>query len=663
MECGKIDSKRALRRPIDAVKAALAAIFAFLCLCLIPQTAFAQVATAYNNTPAAAIAIPDNGCAAAATSVVRTFTVPTTYVVSDVNLGIITTHDFRGDLRITLSKGAKTVILTSGSGGAANNLNVTFDDEATGGAIGVHNADDPLAPVYNSTKIPAAALSLFDGDNANGVWTLTICDLAAADLGTFVRSTLTVTSAPAAYADLSLTKTVSNAAPTAGGTVDYTLTVTNAAASPTAAAGVTVTDILPAGTTFNSQISGTGTYNSGTGIWTLGAVPIGASRSIVIRVNVTAGAGTTITNSAEIRTSSVADLDATPNNGSTIEDDDASVAFTVAGTRVAGTPPILPCSVADRITFDWDSPTVAWASGNLTGTYPLTGVGDIEYTLANPGAWVTLASVGVAAPVKQTAVNGGTGQNSLFMAINLASRTQSATAVIKLKNTAVPGAQFTIFDVDFSAGQFSDRITVTGTYNGAAVAPPILTNGTANFVIGNSAYGDILSLDTQNNGNVVVTFLNPVDEITIDYGNHGTAPLDPTQQAISLHDLTFCRPVATLSVTKISSVLSDGVSGSNPKAIPGATVQYCITVQNNGTGTTANMNISDTIPATVAYVANSLRSGANCGTAVTVEDDDATDTGEADDTTASAVGTTITGTVSTLAPSSTKSLVFNTTVN
>jgi uncharacterized repeat protein (TIGR01451 family) len=649
---------------INPVQAIVSALFALFFLCLIPQTAFAQVATNYNDTPAAPVAIPDNGCAAAGTSVVRTFNVPTSYLISDVNLGILITHSFRRDLRIILTKGAKSVTLMNSSGGGADNLNVIFDDEATGGLIGSHNLDDPLAPVYNSTKIPAAALNIFDGDNANGAWTLTICDQQGADLGNYVQSTLTVTSPPASYADLSLAKTVSNAAPTAGGTVDYTLTVTNATTSPTAAAGVTVNDILPTGTTFNSVVSGTGTYNSATGIWTLGAVPIGASRSIVIRVNVTAGAGATITNNAEIRASSVVDLDSTPNNGSTLEDDDASVAFTVAGTRVAGTPPTLPCSVADRITFDWDSPAVAWASGNLTGTYPLTGVGDVQYTLSNPGAWITLASVGVAAPVKQTAVNGGfAGQNSLFMGVNLASRTQSATAVIKLPNTAVPGAQFTIFDVDFNAGQFSDRVTVTGTFNGAAVAPPVLTNGTSNFVIGNSAYGDVLSTDTENTGNVVVTFLNPVDEITIDYGNHGTAPTDPGQQAIALHDITFCKPIATLSVTKISSVLIDGVSGSNPKAIPGATVQYCITVQNNGSGSTTDMNISDVIPGTVTYVANSLRSGANCGTAATVEDDDATDAGEGDGTTASIAGATVNGIVSKLAPTATKSLVFNAQIN
>ncbi len=39
---------------------------------------------------------------------------------------------------------------------------------------------------------------------------------------------------------------------------------------------------------------------------------------------------------------------------------------------------------------------------------------------------------------------------------------------------------------------------------------------------------------------------------------------------------------ATLVIAKTSTILSDGVSGSNPKALPGAVVRYTITVQNTG---------------------------------------------------------------------------------
>jgi uncharacterized repeat protein (TIGR01451 family) len=496
-------------------------------LCLMPQAAMAQVTTNTNDTPAAGIVIADNGCAAGA-SVVRTFNIAAANLVTDINLGILITHPWRSDLRITLAHAGTIVTLIDGSGGDTDNLNVIFDDEATGGAITAYFNNDPVTPIYNSTKIPAAALSAFDGQNTSGAWTLTICDQLGADIGNYLQSTLTITSTPPNSANLSLTKTVSNAAPAFGGTTDYTLSVTNAAASTSAAAGVNVRDILPAGTTFNSVVSGTGTYNNTTGIWAVGAIPIGATRSIVIRVNVTASAGSNIINIAEITASSVADSNSTPNNGAVAEDDYASRNFIVAGTAAAGTPPVLVCPAGTTL-FDWDA--AAWTAGNTAGTYPVTNIGNITYNLNNPGAWLNNATYGGQSPARQNALTGGfTGQNSLWMGSDLANQSQTVSAVITLQ-TAVPGLQFRMLDIDFGPAQFADRATVTGTYNGVAVIPT-LTNGIANYVIGNTAYGNAPSVEADPNGNVVVTFQSPVDTITISYGNHSAAPINPGQQCM-----------------------------------------------------------------------------------------------------------------------------------
>ena len=111
----------------------------------------------------------------------------------------------------------------------------------------------------------------------------------------------------------------------------------------------------------------------------------------------------------------------------------------------------------------------------------------------------------------------------------------------------------------------------------------MLTNGVANYVIGNTAFGDAASDNTAANGNVVVTFQQPVDTIIIQYGNHAAAPANPGQQAIALHDITLCRPTTSIGVTKVSSVVADPLNGtSNPKAIPGAFVDYVITLANSG---------------------------------------------------------------------------------
>ena len=59
---------------------------------------------------------------------------------------------------------------------------------------------------------------------------------------------------------------------------------------------------------------------------------------------------------------------------------------------------------------------------------------------------------------------------------------------------------------------------------------------------------------------------------------------------------------AALSVVKYSRVISDGISASNPKAIPGASLEYCIAVTNASGGAPATaVNVVDTMPSTLTF--------------------------------------------------------------
>ncbi|MGB8507401.1 MAG: DUF11 domain-containing protein, partial [Pyrinomonadaceae bacterium] len=129
-------------------------------------------------------------------------------------------------------------------------------------------------------------------------------------------------------ADLSLTKTVNNATPAFGQNVTFTITISNA--GPDAASGVTVKDLLPAGLVFISATPGAGAYNSGTGVWTIGAVANAASVTLQIIAKVNAYGA--ITNTAEVTASDQSDPDSTPNNNVAAEDDQSSVS-------VGATPP------------------------------------------------------------------------------------------------------------------------------------------------------------------------------------------------------------------------------------------------------------------------------------------------------------------------------------
>lgn len=590
---------------------------------------------------------------------VRNFSVTTSFTVGDVDLGVYITHTYRGDLRMTLQAPDGTrVQLVNGNSNtiSGDNFNVRLNDTGTqqvnsDSATAAHSTTAP--PPFANNFSPNSPLSAFSGRNSQGTWRLEICDIfPSQDNGTFRHAELYLTSAPPSYADLSLSKTVSTATPAAGATITYTLQVTNAAGSPTTATGVTVTDLLPAGTSYVSH-SGFGTYNSATGLWTVGSVAAGQTRTLSIQATVTAMASATVVNASEVSASSIQDIDSTPGNGSTSEDDYAAASFTVQGARTAGTPPTLTCP-AGSSPFDWDANP--WPANSLANSYSLTNIGTISFSIASTGAWT-------GSPVLNNSNNGGLAgtQLSLFQSLDFNNQAETATTTITLP-TAVPGVQFRVFDIDYAANDFADKLTVTGSFNGSPVTPT-LTNGVANYVLGNSAYGDAASGGTSADGNVVVTFASPVDTIVIVYGNHSTAPANPDGQAISIWDMTFCNPVAVLGVTKVSTLISDPTNGTtNPRAIPGAVMEYCILVQNPGSGTATNVVGTDNIPATLTYSAGSITSGPTCGTAITAEDDDATGANESDPFGASVTGTQLTATAATLGPGAGFALKFRATI-
>ncbi len=117
-------------------------------------------------------------------------------------------------------------------------------------------------------------------------------------------------------ADLSISKTASPTNTTLGGTVTFTINVTNG--GPDAATNVEVTDLLPAGLTYQSD-NGGGAYNSTTGIWNIASIANGASTSL--QITGTATALGVVENTAEISESLVYDPDSQPGNGSLSEDD------------------------------------------------------------------------------------------------------------------------------------------------------------------------------------------------------------------------------------------------------------------------------------------------------------------------------------------------------
>jgi uncharacterized repeat protein (TIGR01451 family) len=188
----------------------------------------------------------------------------------------------------------------------------------------------------------------------------------------------------AATIDLSVTKTVNNTTPPVGATVTFTITVTNAVGMSTAT-GVTLRDVLPAELAFVSATASLGSYNSGSGIWTVGTLAAGATETLTLKATVTVLG--TFTNVAEVLTANQLDIDSTPGNAASVhEDDDASVTLGSTNTQLPHTvtlrKSLLPSTDSGRFDLTINATTVL-NQGNG---------GQVQVTLPAGGA-VTLGEI------------------------------------------------------------------------------------------------------------------------------------------------------------------------------------------------------------------------------------------------------------------------------
>ena len=114
---------------------------------------------------------------------------------------------------------------------------------------------------------------------------------------------------------------------------------------------------------------------------------------------------------------------------------------------------------------------------------------------------------------------------------------------------------------------------------------------------------------------------------------------------------------AAVTASKTSRVISDPINGTtNPKMIPGATVEYCIAVANaSGSATATNVVVTDPLPAQTTYDSTFGIKLNGTVTGVTCNAD-----GVAGGTFSS---NTVSGTIASLVAADTRTVVFRVTIN
>ena len=160
-----------------------------------------------------------------------------------------------------------------------------------------------------------------------------------------------------------------------------------------------------------------------------------------------------------------------------------------------------------------------------------------------------------------------------------------------------------------------------------------------------------------------------VETVFADTVKTGVGGASIARDGIDVATDSFTVSAAELSVFKTSRVISDGVSASNFKSVPGAEVEYCISVTNAVGGATAtNISISDLVPTNTTFVPASIRingtvttpgSGQSCSGGTV-----ATDTaGDADGGSFGTPANTVAGSLTNIAGGNSSALIFRATIN
>ena len=451
---------------------------------------------------------------------------------------------------------------------------------------------------------------------------------------------------PIKVADLSLVKTVDEAAPRVGDNVKFTLALTNA--GPSDATSVVVNDQLPVGYTFVSFTSTSGSYDSVSGDWTLsGSVLDGKTEYLDIVATVNAAIENAINqykNDAQVTASDQLDPDSTVNDGT---GDDSSTVSTVPTAlidlsltkSVDNVQAIAGTDVVFTVVVSNDGPSKATGvvvTDQLPSGYTLVShTGGTSYVPAT-GVW-TIGNIanGTTATLNVTATVNATGDYTNVAEITSATETDLDSSINNDDLTEDDQDQVTVSrdplvnlsltkGVDVASPNVGDNVdfTITVTNAGPSDATGVVVTDKLpsgySFVSstpsGSTSYNEVSGSWTIGNLGITTATLTVTAKVlpTGNYNNvaevTGTNEVDgnstPGNNDILEDDQeeVVVTPVqsADLSVAKVVDVQSPNV---------GDNVTFTIDVSNAGPSDATNVIITDQLPSGYQFVSASPTAG------------------------------------------------------
>jgi len=252
----------------------------------------------------------------------------------------------------------------------------------------------------------------------------------------------------------------------------------------------------------------------------------------------------------------------------------------------------------------------AFAQNTASGT-SINNTATVNYTVNSIAQTPISAS---AAFVVDTVVNvnvtGGT-------SVNVTPGQTAAVTVFTVTNTSNITSNFTVTPTNQAGDNFDvTNIAVrvdanaNGTYEPGTDTGTSITGLARNGSVTVFILGDIPGAATNTQTAIDRLTANAINPATsVAWVNDAGADVAASVQIVVQNNSAFAQDTytvatATLGVTKTSSVISDPVNNvTNPKAIPGAVMQYAIAIANTGSQAATLSSVNDPIPANTTFLA------------------------------------------------------------
>lgn len=350
--------------------------------------------------------------------------------------------------------------------------------------------------------------------------------------------------------------------------------------------------------------------------------------------------GTSITNTVQVNFT-VGGVGQTPVNSNTDAFTvDRKLIFTVAEQTPTGTTTIAPSQQDAIVTYTLTNATndvvdFALSASNMAGGAAPRGTDNID-----------ASNLEICVDADNNGTCSGTG-----------AETWGATGTVD--DLAADGIRRIFVRGDFAAGVTNGQIA------GVRLAATAHVGGSAGLgaVYSTAGVGAALVLNDTNANTA------GVDTIFADVAGTNDSSVARDGIVNTLDDYTV--GAAALSVYKSSRIISDPVSSSNPKAIPGAVMEYCISVTNAASAALAQgISIADVMPANTTYLPGSIlvdgtvtSPGVSQTCAAGTAKTDIVDTPTDDGGNYNGGTLTVNGTLSDIAASTSRALIFRVTIN